>query len=67
MTVGQVALRWGLQMMSDKGIVIPRSHNVTHMHENVKVLAFKLDDTDMAALQNLPQSKIYNTQCQPWC
>eukprot|EP00730_Choanoeca_flexa_P015129 TRINITY_DN6870_c0_g1_i2.p1 TRINITY_DN6870_c0_g1~~TRINITY_DN6870_c0_g1_i2.p1 ORF type:complete len:135 (+),score=20.30 TRINITY_DN6870_c0_g1_i2:65-469(+) len=66
-TVGQVALRWGLQKMNDNGIVIPRSHNITHMEENIHALSFKLDQDDMDSLQNLPQSKVYDTQCQPWC
>ncbi len=64
-SIGQVVLRWAMQ--AGASIVIPRSMNPTHMAENINIFNFQLDDTDMNTLSNLPQQKVYKTQCQPWC
>lgn len=64
-TVGQVALKWEMQAGAD--IVIPRSQEPNHMKENVDVFDFSLTPAQAASLASLPQNKIYNTQCQPWC
>ena len=64
-TPAQAVLRWGLQ--KTQGIVIPRSANVTHMIENMNIFDFELTDTEMQSLSVLPQKKIFNVYCQPWC
>ena len=64
-TPAQAALRWGLQRT--RGVVIPRSANVTHMAENMDVFGFELTDAEMAALASLPQKKIFSVYCQSWC
>lgn len=64
-TPAQAALRWGLQRT--QGIVIPRSANSTHMIENMDIFNFQLSTTEMQSLAGLPQKKIFNVYCQPWC
>jgi len=64
---GQVSLRWSLNIMDNRGIVIPRSQTPSHMAENLDILHFNLTESDMAKLSALPQQKVYDTQCQPWC
>ena len=64
-TPAQVVLRWGLQYTG--GVIIPRSHNSSHMLDNVAVFDFALSDAEMAAMSNYPQKKIFSVYCQPWC
>ena len=64
-TPAQVVLRWGLQMTG--GVVIPRSSNSSHMHDNMNIFTFDLTANEIAAISALPQKKIFNTYCQPWC
>jgi diketogulonate reductase-like aldo/keto reductase len=67
MTPAQVLLRWALQRT--RGVVIPRSANSTHMKENLGIFTttMALTDAEMARLAALPQKKIFNVYCQPWC
>jgi diketogulonate reductase-like aldo/keto reductase len=66
-TPAQAVLKWGLQRAG--GVVLPRSTNPAHMRDNLAVLgmAWSLSDAEMAALAALPQKKLYNTACFPWC
>jgi len=64
-SVAQVILRWGLQYGAN--ITIPRSMIAAHMLENVALFGFDLTPAEMSSLQNLPQQKVYHTNCQPWC
>ena len=64
-TPAQVLLRWGLQKTG--GVVIPRSSNAAHMAENLAVFDFALTPAEAAALDGLPQKKVFNVYCQPWC
>jgi len=61
------ALAWGLQRT--RGAVLPRSTNAAHMRENLAAGAAPvvLSAAEMAALGALPQKKLYNTACYPWC
>jgi diketogulonate reductase-like aldo/keto reductase len=62
----QALLLWGLQRT--QGVVIPRSANARHMLDNQAVFALPpLTDAEMAALAGMPQKKIFNVYCQPWC
>ena len=64
-TPAQAALRWGLQRTA--GVVIPRSANSSHMRDNMDVFDFELTAAEMSALAALPQKKIFDVYCQPWC
>lgn len=61
----QAALKWGLQRTG--GSVLPRSTNSSHMRENLALEGFTLSSEDMAKLSALPQKKLYQTACFPWC
>ncbi len=62
----QALLLWGLQRT--QGVVIPRSANSSHMLENQAVFGLPpLSAAEMGALSALPQKKIFNVYCQPWC
>jgi diketogulonate reductase-like aldo/keto reductase len=62
----QVLLLWGLQRT--RGVLIPRSASAAHMAENMAVFGLApLAPSDFAALSSLPQKKIFNVYCQPWC
>ena len=64
-TAAQVVLRWGLQRTG--GSVLPRSTNSEHMKDNLDVAGFALTEAEMGALGGLPQKKLYQTSCYPWC
>ena len=51
------------------GVVLPRSTNATHMVENLAVvgMTWSLSPAEMASLSALPQTKLYQTSCYPWC
>ena len=49
------------------GTAVPRSSTAAHQVQNLNVFDFALTASDMGALNSLPQTKVYNTQCQPWC
>ena len=62
----QAVLKWGLQKTG--GVVIPRSANSSHMAENIDVFGLPdLSPAELVSLSGLPQKKIFNTYCQPWC
>ena len=63
----QVVLQWGLQRTN--GTVLPRSTSAQHMAQNLAVpgMGLQLSAGEMAALAALPQKKLYNTGCYPWC
>ena len=71
-TVGQLIMSYNLQSGAD--IVIPRSATPQHQVDNlnlfqpggVPVVTLAMDD--IAAIQsNHTFSKVYHTDCQPWC
>ena len=65
-TPAQAVLKWGLQKTG--GVVIPRSANESHMADNLAVFGLPdLTPSEVASLSGLPQKKIFNTYCQPWC
>lgn len=65
-TPAQVLLLFGLQRT--QGVVIPRSANASHMLDNQAVFGLPpLTAGEMVALSGLPQKKIFNVYCQPWC
>lgn len=71
-TVGQVIMSYNLQTGAD--IVIPRSHQATHQVENLGLFVddglpvVTLSELDVNAIQgNHTYSKVYATECQPWC
>lgn len=65
-TPAQALLFWGLQRT--RGVVIPRSANVSQMLENQAVFGLPpLTAAEMGALSAFPQKKIFNVYCQPWC
>ena len=63
----QIVLQWGLQRTN--GTLLPRSTNATHMAQNLAVpmMNLTLSASEMAALSSLPQRKLYNTGCYPFC
>ncbi|CAJ1328732.1 unnamed protein product, partial [Effrenium voratum] len=61
-SAGQVLLRWAVQ----KNIAVnPKSNKVERLRENLDVLNFKLDDSDMKILDALEENRIFywNTSC----
>lgn len=72
-TVGQTILTWNLQTGAD--IVIPRSATPAHQAENLGLyntdgtLIYALNETEVAAIASIKTNytKIYHTDCQPWC
>jgi len=60
-------LLWGAQRTG--GILIPRSSNPAHQAENLAALSLgvTLSPAEMASLSSLPQKKIFNVYCDPWC
>ncbi|GAH00473.1 unnamed protein product [marine sediment metagenome] len=49
----QILIRWGLQ----HGIIqIPRSNSKKHIHDNVNVFDFNIDNKDMKQLDNLNEN-----------
>jgi 2,5-diketo-D-gluconate reductase A len=71
-TVGQVIMSYNLQSGAD--IVIPRSATPSHQLENLNLFGpggvpvVTLSEVEIATIQsNHTYSKIYHTDCQPWC
>ena len=70
--IGQVILRYSLSTGAD--IVIPRSQSAVHQAENLAIFdgqgqpSFELSEWEVAAIASVHNyTKIYNTDCQPWC
>ena len=61
----QAVLAWGLQRTG--GPLLPRSTNPAHMRQNLNLSGIVLSAAEMARLSALPQKKLYNTGCYPWC
>lgn len=56
-SAAQVALRFFIQ----KGvIVLPRSHDVNHIRENLEVFDFNLSDEDLKSIENLDKKRQYS-------
>lgn len=53
----QVALRFFIQKNI---IVLPRSHNINHIKENLEVFDFNLDDHDMKTIESLDKKRQYS-------
>ena len=67
-TVGQVILAYDLASGAD--IVIPRSATPQHQADNLNLFSppISLNQTEIAAIESAhPYSKVYHTDCQPWC
>ena len=67
-TVGQVILAYDLASGAD--IVIPRSATPQHQADNLNLFSppVVLNQTEIAAIESAhPYSKVYHTDCQPWC
>ena len=64
-TPAQAVLAWGLAFTG--GVVIPRSSNASHMVDNMRAVEVALSAAEVASLAGLPQKKIFNVYCQPWC
>ena len=67
-TIGQVILAYDLASGAD--IVIPRSSGAQHQLENLNLFSppIALNQTEIAAIESAHSySKVYHTDCQPWC
>ena len=71
-TVGQVIMSWDLQSGAD--IVIPRSATPQHQVDNLNLFGpggvpvVTFSSPEVAAISsNHTYSKVYHTDCQPWC
>ena len=64
-TPAQALLAWGLAYTG--GVVIPRSSNATHMADNLAAAGVTLSPAEVASLAGLPQKKMFNVYCQPYC
>lgn len=71
-SIGQVILRYALQTGAD--VVIPRSQTLSHQIENLELFddssapGFLLNEWEVAAISSIHNyTKVYATDCQPWC
>ncbi len=56
-TIGQVALRWGLQRGT---VVIPKTQTEAHLRENHAISDFELSDAEMARISALDRHRRFN-------
>lgn len=66
-TAADVALKFEFHVGADTAI--PRSQSPAHQLDNLHFFdkEWALTEAEVARLSALPQKKVYDTQCQPWC
>lgn len=56
-TVGQIALRWGVQRGT---VTIPKTQTVTHLKENLEIYDFALSDDEMLTIDQMNRDRRFN-------
>lgn len=56
-TVGQIALRWGVQRGT---VAIPKTQTVAHLKENLDIYDFELSDSEMLTIDQMNRDRRFN-------
>lgn len=56
-TVGQIALRWGVQRGT---VTIPKTQTVAHLQENLDIYGFALSDDEMLTIDQMNRDRRFN-------
>ncbi|MEM7603322.1 MAG: aldo/keto reductase [Verrucomicrobiota bacterium] len=56
-TVGQIALRWGVQRGT---VTIPKTQTVAHLKENLDIYGFELSDDEMLIIDQMNRDRRFN-------